>query len=347
MPSPAESSARFECFGATCGVFVGGRGALGPPELAVELARRQLGSWHRRFSRFEPDSELCALNRDPRPRVLVSATMAQLVAAAVRACRETGGLVDATLVTEIERAGYAGDLPGSLPLASALERVPGRRAAAAAAGSRWREIRVDRAQRTVTRPPGVRFDSGGLAKGLFADLLAEALADHASFAVDCAGDLRIGGASARPRGVEVSSPFDGRVIHRFELTGGGVATSGIGRRSWLDRGGRPAHHLLDPATGRPAYTGVVQATALAPTALGAEIRAKAAVLAGPADARRWLPDGGVLVHEDGSAEAVGAAAPSQTALRLPSAGVQAARRSSSHADPEETPPAPSLRSARR
>jgi len=29
--------------------------------------------------------------------------------------------------------------------------------------------------------------------------------------------------------------------------------------------GTPAHHLLDPATGLPAYTGIVQATAIAPT----------------------------------------------------------------------------------
>ena len=96
-----------------------------------------------------------------------------------------------------------------------------------------------------------------------------------SFAVDCGGDLRFGGA---PRRLEVADPFGGPPLHVFEVRDGAVATSGIGRRSWLDASGRPAHHLLDPATGRPAFTGVVQATALAPTALEAEWRAKAAVL---------------------------------------------------------------------
>jgi FAD:protein FMN transferase len=100
--------------------------------------------------------------------------------------------------------------------------------------------------------------------------------------------------------VHVESPFDGRILHTFELTGGGVATSGIGRRSWLDRSGAPAHHLLDPASGRPAFTGVVQATALAPTALEAEARAKAAVLSGPYGAADWLPHGGVVVLDDGN-----------------------------------------------
>ena len=148
------------------------------------------------------------------------------------------------------------------------------------------------------RPPGLRLDSGGLAKGLFADAIAETLAGREGFAIDCAGDLRLGG---RARDVHVTSPFDGRVLHTWRLADAGVATSGIGRRSWLDRRGEPAHHLLDPATGRPAFTGVVQATAVAPTALEAEARAKAAVLGGPEQAERWLPHGGVVVLDDGSA----------------------------------------------
>ena len=97
-------------------------------------------------------------------------------------------------------------------------------------------------------------------------------------------------------------PVKGRVqpVHVFELSEGAAATSGIGRRSWLGPDGRPAHHLLDPATGRPAFTGVVQATALAPTAVEAEWRAKAAVLSGPGDAGDWLEHGGVVVLDDGT-----------------------------------------------
>ena len=63
------------------------------------------------------------------------------------------------------------------------------------------------------------------------------------------------------------------------------------------------HTTCWTATGRPAFTGVVQATALAPTALEAEVRAKAAVLSGPAGAMGWLSEGGVAVFDDGSHEA--------------------------------------------
>ena len=302
MTARREASIDFACFGSRCTVFVIGPGRLGTAELAVHLVRRQLLEWHRRFSRFEPESELSRLNADPRARVRVSATMARLAQAIAWAAEATGGLVDGTLLREIEAAGYAADMSGSLPLDAALGLAPRRRPASPSARARWRQIKADAEKGTIARPPGLGLDSGGLAKGLFADLIAQLLADHASFAVNCAGDLRVGGAAATPRPVDVTSPFDGTVLRRLELLEAGVATSGIGKRSWLDAGGAPAHHLLDPSTGRPAFTGIVQATAIAPTALVAEALATAAVLTGPGGARCWLPYGGVVVYEDGGHE---------------------------------------------
>jgi FAD:protein FMN transferase len=278
-------SGSFACFGATCAVHADPAG--------VRRARARLLEWHERFSRFLPGSELSRLNRDPRPAAAVSPVMARLVAAVIDAARRTGGLVDATLAGEIEAAGYRRDLGASLPLPLALRLAPRRRPARPSALARWREIHVE--DGVVHRPPGVMIDGGGLAKGLFADLVADELG--AVFAVDCAGDLRIGGP---PRAVHVADPFGGPPVLTFMLGDVGVATSGIGRRSWLGEDRRPAHHLLDPATGRPAYTGVVQATAIAPTALEAEVLAKAAVLSGPEQAAHWLPHGGAVVLDDGT-----------------------------------------------
>lgn len=186
----------------------------------------------------------------------------------------------------------------------ALRLAPPRRPARAGVAAPWQEIEVSLADHTVKRPIGVKLDSGGLAKGLFADVLAEELAEHPSFAINCAGDLAIGGSDGYSRPIHVESPFDGCTLHTFESARTGVATSGIGRRAWLDARGRPAHHLLDPSTGEPAYTGMVQVTALAPSALMAEIHAKAAILSGPGAARAWLPHGGVIVFDDGSHEVI-------------------------------------------
>ncbi|HEY4450309.1 MAG TPA: FAD:protein FMN transferase [Solirubrobacteraceae bacterium] len=299
MSAPSESSASFACFGSTCAALVIGRGPHGSAEEAVAAVERRLLAWHERFSRFLPDSEISALNRDPRSQVPASAMMLALAQAVHRAGEQTGGLVDGTMLDELESAGYVGDLRGSLALGRALALAPARRPAGPSRQARWREIEVDLARRTITRPQRVKLDGGGLAKGLFADVLARELAPYGGFAINCAGDLAIGGADAIRRPVNVESPFDGSTIHTFQVRRGGVATSGIGRRSWLD-GGVPRHHLLDPASGEPAFTGIVQVTALAPSALLAEIRAKAAILSGPGSASRWLPDGGVVVLDDGS-----------------------------------------------
>jgi thiamine biosynthesis lipoprotein len=296
-----EAGRRFACFGGTCEVRVAGAGA----EAAVDAARLQLLDWHRRFTRFTAGSELSRLNADDRAEVPATPTMAALAAAVVEAAERTGGLVDATLAREIEAAGYRAAPPLPLPLALALRLAPRRAPAGPGADARWR--RIGTGDGTVRRPPGVALDSGGLAKGLFADLLAERLATHPAFVVDCAGDIRLGGTEPRP--VRVAGPFGGEILHTFALRDGGVATSGIGRRSWLGADGRPAHHLLDPSTGRPAFTGVVQATALAPTALEAEALAKAAVLAGPDAAEGWLRHGGVVVLDDGTHRLVGASPP--------------------------------------
>jgi FAD:protein FMN transferase len=306
-----EHGETFACFGSTCAVFA-------QDAAAVARARARLLEWHARFSRFEPGSEISRLNRDPRAAVPVTRTMARLVAAIVAARAATGGLVDGTLGAEIEAAGYRGTLGAPLPLPLALRLAPPRRPARAGKSAPALTLEPGAVLR---RAPGVALDAGGLAKGLFADLLADEL--EGTFAIDCAGDLRLGGA---PRAVHVASPFDGRPLHTFELAGAGVATSGIGRRSWLGPDGRPAHHLLDPATGAPAFTGVVQATAIAPTALEAEWRAKAAVLSGPDAAAGWLPYGGVIAFDDGRyavASAAWAAKPSNSRSAAAAASVPA------------------------
>jgi thiamine biosynthesis lipoprotein len=312
----SEASAIFPCFGSTCSVFVIGDGDAGTAEEAVVWARTELEQWHRDFTRFEPDSELSRLNGDPRGAVPVSPAIAQFAELVRRAAQLTGGLVDATLLGEIESAGYTSDLAVPTELRDALAKAPRRAPAAPNADSHWRRLRVDRSENVVVRPPGLRLDSGGLAKGLFCDLLATRLETHEAFAVDCAGDVRVGGRAGLERAIQVAGPFGREILHTFAETRGAAATSGIGRRSWTDSQGRPCHHLLDPSTGRPAFTGIVQVTALASRATLAEVCAKAAILSGPDGAGGWLPDGGVVVYDDGSHEVVEAVRGSHESLSL-------------------------------
>jgi thiamine biosynthesis lipoprotein len=303
-----ELSRRFGCFGGSVSVRVSDDSREAEAAAALRHAELQLRMVHGRLTRFEPTSELCRLNADPRCAVPASALLVELAAAVRWAGLASGGLVDATCIGALERAGYAEsrarlgglDRTSYATAAASLESRP----ALPGAGVRWRSIRVDREAGLVIRPPGVRIDGGGLAKGLAADHLGRRLGDHKTFAIDAAGDLLLGGTAPRTRTVVVRDPFGGRPLHELRLARGAVATSGITHRSWVRAGGSLGHHLIDPGRGEPAWTGLLQVTALAPTALEAEVRAKAALLAGPASAARLLPDGGVLLHADGEAEAV-------------------------------------------
>jgi FAD:protein FMN transferase len=293
-----EATNTFTCFGGNCNVLVLGSGPAGTPQEAVTAATDQLLLWHAQFSRFKTESELALLNRDLRERLPVSPMMAAFVQAVIDSAILTRGLVDATLLDQIEEVGYRSDhLRASLALPLAMALAPPRAPAGPDPSERWRRLSVDGETGQVARPPGLHLDGGGIVKGLFADAIGSLLADHDAYVVDCEGDLRVGGAAGIPRTFQVTAPFDGGLLHELAVTDGGVATSSITKRSWLD-GGRPAHHLLDPATGRPAYTGIVQVTALAPSALEGEALAKAALLSGPDAASGWLPHGGVIVFDD-------------------------------------------------
>jgi len=277
--------------------------APGAPALAA-AARELIEGFEACCSRFRPDSELCALNADPRRVVPASRTLRDAVGAALWAARRSGGLVDPCLLDSLEDAGYRDSFapparmaasPGGDVRRAAADALMATsrplRAAAPAADARWRAIVVDHEAGTISRPRGLRLDLGGSGKGHVADRVAALLAPARSWVVDCGGDVRLGGTHA----VHVAHPLGGAPAARWTLTDTAVATSSVVRRAWRGVDGAPRHHLLDPATGEPAWSGVVAATALAPTALEAETLAKMALLQGADTA---LVHGGLLIRAE-------------------------------------------------
>jgi len=262
-----------------------------------------------RLSRFDPGSDLSRLNADPRACVPAGALLRAAVAAALRAASLSGGLVDPTLLGALRRAGYRESRAHiqASSLRRGLRSAPPRRPARPDPLSEWRAVEVDDRAGVIRRPPGLELDLGGSAKGWTADVVAARLERHGRCAVDCGGDLRVAAGGGVPWEVRVRHPLTGAIAHTLRVRAGGVATSGIDKRLWERPEGGIAHHLIDPATGAPAWTGLVAVTALAPTALEAEALAKAALLSGPMAGRGLLQarHGGVLVHDDGAVEPVG------------------------------------------
>jgi thiamine biosynthesis lipoprotein len=226
------------------------------------------------------------------------------VSAGLWAARRSDGLVDPTLVAAIERAGYSESREGvrAVPLPEALATAPERRPAAPHPDAVWKKVSVDERAGLVRRPPGVCIDSGGVGKGLAADAVAHRLAGYESCVVDCGGDIAVRGSWE----IQIEHPLTGERIRSVWVRDGGIATSGVNVRLWRRSDGTCAHHLLDPSTGKPAWTGLIGATALGGTALEAETLSKMALLSGPLGARRVLSErGGLIVHDDGDVTVVG------------------------------------------
>ncbi len=239
----------------------------------------RIDAWSRRLTRFRDDSDLALLNADParldvalRPTLAAALTHARAMSAA------TAGVVDVSLLD----ARLAAETDGH----PAFQRVT----------SWW--LTGEGRDRRLLREDPVRFDLDGVAKGWIADRALRLLDAYPAALVDADGDIAVRVAGSTDWRVGVAHPEDTGVelahVHPpADWPGGGfgIATSGTSVHRWQTAQG-VTHHLIDPWTGRPAETDVVQATVVAERAGLAEALAKAAVIRGAQAGVEVLEAGG-------------------------------------------------------
>lgn len=247
--------------------------------VALAAARHEVSACERALSRFDPSSDLSRLNCAAGTWVVVDMRLVRALAAALRARTETGGLFDPTVLPALVAAGY--DRSFALLTNRASAPVDGWHPNAA--------VELEPDSRRVRVEAGAAVDLGGIGKGFTAARALEAMrAAWPSLQgglVDLGGDLALWGSP--PEGgrwlVDIADPRSpGRVDWTLELTGGGVATSGRDTRRFGPD--RQLHHLIDPATGRPAAAGPLAVTVVAPSATEADAYATALAVADPAAA---------------------------------------------------------------
>jgi thiamine biosynthesis lipoprotein len=229
----------------------------------------------------------------------ISAPMAAVLRAALKAAQQTNGLVTPTILNALEAAGY----DRSFEQISAAAKYAGGKYAGDQAC--WRQIELDGRARTLRLPPGMRLDLGGIAKGWAADQIRRKLAQFSPLVVDAGGDIAVSErrAGAPPWQIGIADPrHAGQHLLVLSIRRGGVATSGRNDRQW-QQGAKHQHHLIDPRSGQPAETDVLAASVVAPSALQAEISAKAILILGSRAGMAWLAArpqlAGLLVLEDG------------------------------------------------
>ncbi|MDQ6899146.1 MAG: FAD:protein FMN transferase, partial [Candidatus Dormibacteraeota bacterium] len=247
---------RFRALGTGCHLL-----AVDASGQRLDVAVDYVSAAHRRFTRFEPESELSRLNAAAGGWHAVSADLEALLRAALRSWKETAGWVHAGVLPALLAAGYTRPLRlGAGPTRPPPDPPPPLPAMLAVLPGRAR-LRA-----------GTGVDLGGIAKGWLADELAAWLAPNCL--VNLGGDLCARGAG--PDGAGWPVQMGGVTLL---LRDQAAATSSSLRRSWSSAAGRQ-HHLIDPGTGRPSESDLAEVSVVATTALAAEMWAKTGLLLG-------------------------------------------------------------------
>jgi thiamine biosynthesis lipoprotein len=272
---------------------------------ARDVVQRELEAIDAACSRFRPDAELVALNHARGVPVRVSALLREAIGAALWAAWVTDGAVDPTIGRGLRAAGYDRDfaqLPADGP-AAGVGGVP-----IPAGGYECVEVSGDG---TVRMPSGVELDLGATAKAWAADRAAEHAARRSACGVllSLGGDVAIAGEPPYDDGWPVGIADDHSETGEtpvIALRAGGLATSSTTVRAWR-RDGRPAHHILDPWSGRPARVVWRTVSVAAPTCVEANAASTAAIVLGER-APDWLAERRLdarLVARDGEVSTAG------------------------------------------
>ena len=243
------------------------------PGLAVQLSdylHELSGKW----SRFLDDSEISQLNAHPEEFLKVSPETLRLIQVMIRGHAHTSRAFDPTLLPALIAEGYSHSLVTD-KATSALPPSVAKRGNLAA-------IVVN--ETSVCLPVGTTLDSGGVGKGLAADLAVESALEHGALGVmvEVGGDIRVTGSS--PRGdtwrLAIEDPRDpSRRLSVVELKDCGIATSTTMKRRF-HAGGKATHHIINPKTLTSAESDTLQATVIAPNAADAEMFTKIAFVEG-------------------------------------------------------------------
>ncbi len=307
-PAPLPIIHRSRAMGGRLEIHVDAPAGTGPEaERQAGRAAERVRAWAAMLTRHDPASQLMRLNADPRSGVPVGPTLAAALCWAAEAGELTGGTVDVSLLDARLRAEAGIPSEAGVPMTRGTSRGVTHDACAARP---WRVVLGDRHRSGRTeRQPGVQLDLDGVGKGWIADR-ALALFPGTGALVDADGDIAARVAAGSSLEIGVGDPRqDERVLAVISLPGGpfgyqtyGVATSGTSVHRWgPDDAAR--HHLLDPATGEPARTDVVQATVIAATAREAEAWAKAVVIRGTVAGLDLVEHsaalGAIILHRDG------------------------------------------------
>ena len=204
----------------------------------LEKAKNIFFSKEKIFSRFDSKSELYRINKNTGIWQKASPDMLYLIGRALYYNDISGGLYDPRVIEVLEKIGYDKDfkkkdfsrteLP---PLFSVSET------------GLDDDLKIGDGKIFFA----TRMDLSGIAKGYIVDCAAQCLKSQGwkNFLVDAGGDMNIFGMNDEEKKWRIAVEGVPEEKLMLEISGKGIATSGISRKKWQIKG-KKFHHLVNP-----------------------------------------------------------------------------------------------------
>lgn len=234
--------------------------AYGPEgEEALNQCEEKVMALEAALSVTQNDSDVVKVNT--KGTAVVSEDTFLLIQKALTLCEETGGALDITLYPVLREWGFTTDsyqVPDEQELKLLLEKVD------------YQGIVAEESDRNIQVPQGAELDLGAVAKGYTGDCLIEIMQQNgvSSAMLDLGGNVQTLGSKpdGSPWRIAIRDPFymngeAGSVneVGVLEVIDKCVITSGSYER-YFEENGERYWHILDPADGCPADSGLVSVT---------------------------------------------------------------------------------------
>ncbi len=222
-------------------------------ETALEAAEERIHAVEALWSVTDEASDIYRANHSGGQTVSVHEETANLLSFALDMAQKTGGALDPTIYPVLTAWGFTTDskqVPTQEQIAEQLPQVD------------YSRIRLEGTSLTV--PAGMQLDLGAVGKGYAADVVTDVLKAHGieSAVLSLGGNIQTIG--SRPDGsqwrIGIRAPWEDGNLGVLETSDAAVVTSGGYENYFEDADGHIYWHILDPATGYPADSGLQSVT---------------------------------------------------------------------------------------
>lgn len=220
-------------------------------DTAAEAAENRIKAIEKKFSVTDPDSAIARLNRNGAAEL--DGETGQVLSFSLAMAEETKGALDPAIYPLVCAWGWTTDqrrVPSPTEIAQLLPLTD------------WRKIRLDGNEAHLA--PGMAIDLGAVVKGYAGREAGRLLRERGIHSAILSLGGNIEAVGSRPDGspwrVGLQDPAGADHVGILEVRDAAVVTSGSYERYFIDHEGRRWHHILDPATGKSAESGLLSVT---------------------------------------------------------------------------------------